>query len=104
MVQRQCHKRCRWEPDRHDLSADIPSGDGEEDGHADEPVCADAAEENLLPAGLLGFLDGVGDGLVAVGRDVGENPSVADYDGHEEEHAAEIADVGYYPGGEDVSD
>lgn len=57
------------EPDAHELGGEIPPLGAYEDGHADEPVAADAAEEDVVEFWGELFLGGEGDdfGFVGVG-------------------------------------
>lgn len=77
MIQRQRHKRRRRPPDGDDLACDLTAADGDEDREADEPIRADGSKEDLMPHGVLGFLDGDGDGGLGVGGGFFEDAGVA---------------------------
>ena len=49
VVESQAHEGKRWPPDRHDLAKEFPGFEREETCQTDEPVGADAAEEDHMP-------------------------------------------------------
>lgn len=55
MVQRQRHERRGREPDRYDLTRQLPRADAQEHRHAHQPVRADAPQEDLMPARYVSF-------------------------------------------------
>jgi hypothetical protein len=70
VVKPQTHKREDRPVQSHDLSSEVPTLNGEEAAQADQPVAADAAQEDLDP----GWGDLAGGG----GGDEGGAPGVAE--------------------------
>lgn len=76
MVQTQCDESEGREPDCHNLGYDLAGRDGDEDGEADEPVCANGTAEYLAPSRCQHFHRCEVDDLHFVRWNIREDPAV----------------------------
>jgi hypothetical protein len=85
------HEAHEREPNRDDFRNQFSSGDGEEDGHCDEPICQDSAKEDLVPTRRHDFcprkIDSFGSVITS-----GERTAVASQNSHKKEHACEVCE------------
>lgn len=91
VIESQGHESENRPPDTDNLTGEITTLHTEEAGKTNEPVAADAAQENGLPFGCDLFLGRKGDDFALVGVGA-EDFAVSEDDGDHEEGAAQVAE------------
>lgn len=102
MIECESDKCRRGPPDGENFRHYFATANGAEDGKTDEPICSDGSEENLMPLGIVGFLCGEAHCCLLICGGFFKDAAVADDDQCEEEHAAEVSEIGNYPAFEHV--
>lgn len=96
MIKSQRHKSERRPPDRDDLAEILSRHESEEASQTDEPVGADATEEDLMPSRRDDFRIRERFSFVVV-KFRAEDAAVPGYDSHYKERAREVPEEGHSP-------
>lgn len=96
VIERQDHESERRPPDSNDLAEELPTHERQEGRQADQPVRANASEEDLMPLRRDGFRRRECDDTVVEGW-LAKGTTIADDNCHDKERTGKVAPKGNEP-------